>query len=298
MTIYILGTLTILLPLMLIAWLSFRKVLSKSEWLIRLLIVGSIVLICYKVGTWSVTSYYMRFVITALFLGSTIYSFHNIRAELWHVPKEQWYRIGSAALFSLLGILLSALTLSGAYYKGSNTIHLEFPFGKGRYYVIQGGSNVVTNPFHSMALNGKYAIDVVKINNLGNRAETVFPKTVSQYHIFGEVVHSPCNGSVVTTASGLPDNEPTNVDWEHPAGNHVVIECDGVDVMLAHLKEGSLKVSQGDNVKKGQPISEVGNSGYTDEPHLHIQANSDDGIPVAIMFGERFLSISDLYVVN
>lgn len=298
MTIYILGTLIILLPLLLIAWLSYSKVQSKSEWLLRLLFVGCVVLICYKIGTWSMTSYYMRFVIAALFLGSTFYSFHNIRAGLWHAPKEQWFRIGSTALFSLLGILLSALTLSGAYYTGSNTINLKFPFGQGRYYVIQGGSNIMTNPFHSMALNGKYAIDVVEINNLGNRAVTVFPVEVAQYHIFGEVVHSPCNGSVVTTVSGLPDNIPTNVDREHPAGNHIVIECDSIKVMLAHLKEGSLKVSQGDNIKEGQPVGEVGNSGYTDEPHLHIQANSHNGNPVAIMFGGRFLSINDLYVVK
>lgn len=298
MTIYILATLVILLPLLLIAWLSFSEVRSKSEWLLRFLFVASIVLICYKIGTWSVTSYYMRFVIAALFLASTFYSFHNIRCGLWHVPKQQWFRIGGTALFSLLGILLSALTLSGAYYTGSNKINLKFPFGQGWYYVIQGGSNVMTNPFHSMALNGKHAIDLVKLNNLGNRAATVFPEELAQYHIFGEVVHSPCNGNVVTTVSGLPDNMPTSVDREHPAGNHIVIECDTVDVMLAHLKQGSLKVSQGDNVKEGQPIGEVGNSGYTDEPHLHIQANSQDGNPVAIMFGERFLSINDIYAVK
>lgn len=298
MTIYILGTIIILLPLLLIAWLSFSKVQSKSEWLLRLLFVASIVLICYRIGTWSMTSYYMRFVIAALFLGSTLYSFHNISTGLWHVPKEQWFRIGGTALFSLLGILLCALTLSGANYTGSNSISLKSPFGQGWYYVIQGGSNVMTNPFHSMAFNGKYAIDLVKINNLGNRAATVFPEAITQYHIFGEVVHSPCNGSVVTTVSGLPDNEPTNADREHPAGNHIIIECDSVEIMLAHLKHGSLKVSQGDNVKEGQSVGEVGNSGYTDEPHLHIQANTHDGKPVAIIFGEKFLSINDTYVVK
>jgi len=298
MAIYILGTLIILLPLLLIAWLSFSKVQSKFEWLLRIFIVGSVVLICYKIGTWSVTSYYMRFVIAALFLGSTLYSFHNIRAGLWLIPEEQWFRIGSTALFSMLGMLLSSLTLTGATYTGSNTINLKFPFGQGMYYVIQGGSNVMTNPFHSMVFNGKYAIDIVEINNLGNRAATIFPKVLAQYHIFGEVVHCPCNGRVVTIANGFPDNMPTNVDREHPAGNHIVLECDNIIVILEHLKEGSLKVSQGDYVKEGQPVGEVGNSGYTDEPHLHIQANRHDGDPVAIMFGEIFLSTGELYVVK
>ncbi|WP_126453459.1 M23 family metallopeptidase [Sulfuriflexus mobilis] len=298
MTIYTLGTLIILLPLLIIAWFSFGKLKSKTEWLLRLLFVGSMVLVFYKIGTWSMTSYYMRFVIVVLFLGSAFYSFYNIRTGFWHIPKKQWFRMGGTALFTLLGILLSALTYSGTSYSGSDMINLKFPFGQGRYYVLQGGSNVMTNPFHSMALNGKYAIDLVEINNLGNRAATILPQELAQYHIFGEVVYSPCNGRVVTTVNGFPDNIPTNVDREHPAGNHVVIECDSIKVMLAHLKAGSLKVSQGDNVKAGWPVAEVGNSGYTDEPHLHIQANSHDGNPVAILFGERFLSINDVYVVN
>ena len=260
--------------------------------------MGSIVLICYRIGTWSMTSYYMRFVIAALFLGSTLYSFYKIRTESWHIPEEQRFRIGSTALFSLLGILLSTFTFTGASYSGSNMINLKFPFGQGRYYVIQGGSNIMTNPFHNVAAHGKYAIDIVKINNPGNRAATFFPDELTQYHIFGEVVHSPCSGLVVTVVSGFPDNMPTYVDRKHPAGNHVVIECGSIKVILAHLKQGSLKVSQGDNVKEGQPVAEVGNSGYTDEPHLHIQANRHDDDPVAIIFGERFLSINDLYVVQ
>lgn len=233
-----------------------------------------------------------------IFAGSTLYSFHNIRTGLWHIPKEQWFRVGSTALLSLPGIFLGALTFFGSSYSGNNTVSLKFPFGQGSYYVIQGGSNIMTNPFHSMATNGKYAIDIVEINNLGNRASTIFPKKLDQYHIFGEVVHSPCKGRVLTTVSGLPDNIPVNVDRKYPAGNHIVIVCGSIKVMLAHLKEGSLIVSQGDNVQEGQPLGEVGNSGYTDEPHLHIQANSHDGNPVAIMFGERFLSINNLYVIK
>lgn len=298
MTIYILGTLIILLPLLLAAWLSFSKVKSKPEWLLRLILVGGVVLICYRIGPWSITSYYIRFVIAALFTGAAFFSFHHVRAGLWHIPKEQWYRVGSTALFSFLGILLGTLTFFGASYSGNDTVSLKFPFGHGSYYVIQGGSNIMTNPFHSMTLSGKYAIDIVEINNLGNRATTIVPEKLAQYHIFGKVVLSPCNGKVLTTVSDVPDNMPTNADREHPAGNYIVIECGSIKVMLAHLKEDSLIVSQGDKVKEGQPVSEVGNSGYTDEPHLHIQANSHDGNPVAIMFGERFLSINDLYVVK
>lgn len=161
--------------------------------------------------------------------------------------------------------------------------------------MIQGGSNLMTNPFHGVSANGRYALDLVKISRLGNRANSLFPQKLSQHYIYGEQVHSPCTGEVLTAVSDFPDNLPPMTDYQHSAGNHVVIVCKGIQVMLAHLKQGSLTLAKGDRLTAGQPVGQVGNSGYTDEPHLHIQANRADGTPVAIRFGGKFLSINDLY---
>jgi murein DD-endopeptidase MepM/ murein hydrolase activator NlpD len=53
------------------------------------------------------------------------------------------------------------------------------------------------------------------------------------------------------------------------AGNHVVIEFDGVFAVLAHLRRGSVRVAQGDHVEIGRELGMVGNSGNTLGPHLH-----------------------------
>lgn len=50
MTMYFVGTLIILLPLLFIAWLLFSKVKSKPESLLRLILVGSVVLIVAGLG--------------------------------------------------------------------------------------------------------------------------------------------------------------------------------------------------------------------------------------------------------
>jgi murein DD-endopeptidase MepM/ murein hydrolase activator NlpD len=42
-------------------------------------------------------------------------------------------------------------------------------------------------------------------------------------------------------------------------------------LVLAHLKQGSVTVHVGDAVRRGQPLAAVGNSGHTNEPHLHAQ---------------------------
>ena len=78
----------------------------------------------------------------------------------------------------------------------------------------------------------------------------------------------------------------------------MVIRLDELDVnlLLAHLKRGSVLVKIGDRVSAGQPIGHVGNSGNTSEPHLHVHAQrqvTKDGntewVGVPICFGSRWL---------
>lgn len=41
---------------------------------------------------------------------------------------------------------------------------------------------------------------------------------------------------------------------------------------MGHLQNGSIQVRAGEMVKQGQPIAKTGNSGWTTQPHIHIQA--------------------------
>jgi murein DD-endopeptidase MepM/ murein hydrolase activator NlpD len=44
-------------------------------------------------------------------------------------------------------------------------------------------------------------------------------------------------------------------------------------VLMAH-RQGSVTVQVGDVVRRGQPLAAVGNSGHTNEPHLHLQVQA------------------------
>jgi len=61
-------------------------------------------------------------------------------------------------------------------------------------------------------------------------------------------------------------------------GNHVMISAGRYFVLLCHLRKNSVKVKKGDTVKVGQQIAEVGNSGASIQPHLHLQIMSSDRI--------------------
>lgn len=62
------------------------------------------------------------------------------------------------------------------------------------------------------------------------------------------------------------------------AGNHIYLRLDetGTFLFLAHLKKGSIKVKEGQHVNEGEVLAQVGNSGSSSEPHLHIHHQRQD----------------------
>jgi len=294
MIILFLGLTTVLIPLLLILWLIYSQKNSKSEWLIKALLVGNIVLLFFQIGAWAFSSYYLKFFILGLFAVSVIYTYLTRRNLSCSSVNLYELRLIFMVLFVLCTLLLNFSIYAGRYYPG-NAVALDFPLTQGNYIVLQGGSNSLTNPFHSVAAQAIFSIDIVKLNQFGNRAVSLFPTKLKHYNIFKTELTSPCNGKILKAISNIPDNIPSRINREQSSGNHIIIECKGMKVMFAHLKQNSLRITSGDQVLAGDILGEVGNSGYSNEPHLHLQANSTDGRSIPILFSGNFLSINDLY---
>lgn len=151
-----------------------------------------------------------------------------------------------------------------------------------------------------------YGVDIVKLNAFGSRAVGLLPKSVEQYEIFGETVYAPCAGTVVASRSDHPNAIPPQPDRTYIPGNHVLLRCREADVLLAHFSPGSVTLSAGDVVTAGQPLGTVGNSGNSNEPHLHVHAQrpgskSDplNADPLPVVFNDAFgESISPRYLVR
>src|SRR5690606_14579950 len=144
--------------------------------------------------------------------------------------------------------------------------------------------------YHQAEPAQKYALDILKLNTLGTRASGLYPKKLKKYEIFEDDLYSPCNGKVVNMKNDLPDLTPPKSDPKNLEGNHIYLVCENHDatILLAHMKKGSIVVAEGEEVKTGQLLGKIGNSGNTSEPHLHIHAEKDGkGIPIT--FNDRFL---------
>jgi len=74
----------------------------------------------------------------------------------------------------------------------------------------------------------------------------------------------------------FPDQRIGSVDRKNAPGNQVVIDIGGGRfVAYAHIQSGSIPVSVGQSVRRGQLVGLVGNSGNSDMPHLHVQAQNN-----------------------
>jgi hypothetical protein len=160
---------------------------------------------------------------------------------------------------------------------------LAFPMEGGHFVVAQGGGNVLLN-HHSGHPAQHHAADITAVDRLGFRARGLLPHDPKRYVIFGADVVSPCDGTVTHAMDRLPDHDPPRSDPDNPAGNHIIIACDGIEIVLAHLRQGSVAVEAQDSVTEGQRIAEVGNTGNSTEPHLHIHAvdlETEIGVQIA-----------------
>ncbi|MFG3207751.1 M23 family metallopeptidase [Streptomyces sp. NPDC048192] len=148
---------------------------------------------------------------------------------------------------------------------------LVFPLRGGSWYIAQGGGRGLNHHFAFPEQRG--ALDVVQVGPGGTRGRSRGMN--ESYLVYGQPVHAPCDGTVAAAADHIDDQEPGTIRYQPAYGNHVWIDTGAELVKLAHLRPGTVTVAKGDTVRAGQVLGEVGNSGNSTEPHLHIHAERD-----------------------
>lgn len=242
----------------------------------RILFWLSVSWLLYLYGTWVFLSIYLKHVFGIAVLLCLVLGFFRSR-NINAAPRRS---VGWHLFFSSFIITCCVLYFTGTTGV-SEDVELTFPLRKGKYFVLQGGKGLPSNLFHYGYRGAIYAIDIVKLDDRGNRAKAIFSKKLEDYHIFNDTIFSPCDGLVARIRNDNPDNPPS-VRKRGPSNiNQVLIEADDYYVFLGHIKYNGVLVHEGDYVKKGDPLAIVGNSGFSLEPHLHIQVhkNTHTGLP-------------------
>ena len=293
----------LLLPVALLLWLALRKHPSRVAWTLAIVLVASVILLLAVAGLWLLLPWYMPHVYAVLLIPAAAISFRRSRKQpVWPRGAGGWAGAGWRGAVAAIAVCTALYAMSG-WRAPADSVDVTFPLRQGTYLVVNGGSIELLNA-HLMTADGErfrpyrgqsYGVDIVRIDQWGRRAAGLQPREPSAYMIFGDSVFAPCTGRVVALVDGLPDQPVPEVDRAHMAGNHVLIACGTVQVLLGHFQQGSVRVVVGSTVGPDTLIGRVGNTGNTGEPHLHIHAQRAgtaemalSGEPLPIRFNGRY----------
>ena len=162
---------------------------------------------------------------------------------------------------------------------------------RGRWVALNSPGSAV--PSHGVKAYGQtYAVDLLP------HSPTPPPpprwwgrgRSPESYPAFGQPVLAMSSGTIVRARASQGDHRARStlpsilwmitlegflrdlVGASGVLGNHVVLRHDdGLYSAYAHLRQDSTTVSAGERVTTGQALAEVGNTGNSSEPHLHVQ---------------------------
>jgi murein DD-endopeptidase MepM/ murein hydrolase activator NlpD len=173
-----------------------------------------------------------------------------------------------------------AVPLSTEDFQSAHTYRLPF---EGEWAVTAGGDSTKTN-YHATTPTYRFAFDFTPVVD-GKRHKSE-GKELSDYYCYGEPVFAPASGEVVRVENEHKDNGSDASDVQFDAqsvmGNHVVVRIDDDEYLfVAHMKEGSIPVDNGDQITTGQEIGKCGNSGRSLKPNVHVHLQNSKEFPVA-----------------
>ncbi|MBN1552495.1 M23 family metallopeptidase, partial [bacterium] len=185
---------------------------------------------------------------------------------------------------------------------------------KGNWYVAAAAN---PHSHHRWATNEEFALDLIQLGENGifyrNKGSAL-----SDHYCFGKEIFAVAEGKVVRVIDDFDDNEmllqrddETDDEFEQraadyqteilknnpyqAAGNYIVIRHGESEYSFyAHLKNRSIRVSEGDDVKAKQLIAQIGNSGNSTGPHLHFQLSEGPDLLYSRALPIKFCNVENL----
>ena len=310
LTLYVLQS---VVPLALVAWLAVTPPRSTIGFWTQAIATALGLNAVGTTGLWLFPPWWTP-VAHGVLLSAVVIAGLATRRHFWPAGVAGWLTMVGFALLSLYAANVVRVALAVTSMPEGRSVDLASPLGPGTYLVANGGAGPSINAHaawldqsvakHKPWWGTGHAVDLIAIDGWGLRANGLMPSEPSRYRIFGKPVVAPCAGEIVVALDGLPDMPVPETDTGHLAGNHVILRCAGVDILLAHFRKGSVAVRNGQQLATGDAIAAVGNSGNSSEPHLHIHAQRPgtteapfSGAPLPIRINGRYLVRNNRFVV-
>jgi len=179
----------------------------------------------------------------------------------------------------------------------SSPVAIQTPLQSGLWAFMNLGEDEHHAKFinfdNGLAVNPqRWAVDLLKLSEDGEICNGSCSAN-EDFFGYGSPFVAIANGVVVAVTNNIDDNLPNQLpipDSQTPAsGNSVILKLDdGHYASYSHAILGSITVNVGDQVKQGDVLGQVGNSGNSSAPHLHFHLakvfdinnpDNSDGVP-------------------
>lgn len=152
--------------------------------------------------------------------------------------------------------------------------HPGWPRGHRRVFYAAARGNV---------LPGRFAIDFVKVSPEGE-VSCGDPDRPSDAIGYGDSVLAVADGRIVAVREGVAESNTIRGNPPHgpktAPGNYVVLALGrGKFATYEHLRPGSIRVREGDHIRRGAVLGALGFTGDSTGPHLHFHV-SDSAAPL------------------
>ncbi|MCY2991061.1 MAG: urea transporter, partial [Planctomycetota bacterium] len=163
---------------------------------------------------------------------------------------------------------------------------LRYPGSPRTLYLPFSGPWMVWQGFHGRWTHqgqGCYAYDFVVTDEHG-QTHRGDGSQLENYYCYRLPVLAPVSGRVVRVIDRLPDNRVGTVSGGSNWGNLVILhDVRGFYVELSHFAPDSMRVKEGQWVERGAVLGACGNSGFSPQPHIHVQVQATEGVGAATL---------------
>ncbi len=161
-----------------------------------------------------------------------------------------------------------------------NITPMSLPF-KGEWFTFWGGDTKAQN-YHVVSKTQKDAFDFLVLDKKGKSYERSGTRN-EDYYAFGKPIYAVCDALVYKVITGVEDNRPGITNPFQMLGNSVILKTDNEEyIVYAHFEKETIKVKEGDYVKRDQYLGNCGNSGNSTEAHLHFHIQDGPNIMGAV----------------
>lgn len=290
----------IAVPLLLLGWLVLMPSSSWIEGILKYCLVLFAMIWLSLAGYWTILGYYFRYLWPSLAVFAGVIAIPALKSQpIWFAATPiNWLSILSQTVI-FVGLIYQLFSVIKSYFYPTAPMTIALPLRGGTYGISFGGNGKASSimnyhyKYSSHTASGTqpamaFAVDIVKLQGWGMSRNWVLPANNEDFAIYQEAVISPCNGQIVYVENNWADQTPFSLNRPYNPGNHVILRTGDIEILLGHLQKDSITVHFGDQVQIGQVLGCIGNSGFSDWPHLHIQATrvtsgtiwEGEGIPI------------------